>query len=186
MSIYLQLPFNCDGCGDKFTRKKLLTDHFGICQAHLLKALQQRESKQPVKADGDTMPSLTLPQEQTVALLQEHSQLAESILQHQTSTALVLQHAAIIEQTHQPTTDLLHNQHHHHHSQLTQQQHLDATLQLQPIPLIEHHVHRQADETFHGAQVDQEQLILLQNPVDGPPGAEMDPSNIKVQVYSIL
>ena len=65
--------------------------------------------------------------------------------------------------------------------------HPEATLQLQSIPMMEQHIHRQmtTDELFQNGRHDQERYILLHNAVetDGP---ELDPTNIKVQVYSIL
>ena len=169
----LQLPFNCVGCGDKFTRKKLLTDHFSSCQAHLLNLLQQSEKQQlPLKAYSNEQ-SLVLPQQQT--------QPQVPVQQQKATAALLLQHSNIIHPT-QLQQPVSHIQHQHQ---------LDGALQLQSIPLLHQHVQRQSDEAFQTSGNEQEQLILLQNAVEEGSATEFGSSNIprtefKVQVFNIL
>ena len=111
-----QLPFNCDGCGDKFTRKKLLTDHFSTCQAHLLNRMQQQEKLQTAIVDANG---------QTLLLQAEQNQMPASIMQHPGSTTLLLQHAALIQQPNSHVEARL-------HPHQTQQHHQNS-LELQPV-----------------------------------------------------
>ena len=170
-----QLPFTCDGCGERFTRKKLLTDHFGICQAHLLKVLAQR-GNQPSPIIDDGVPT---PVDSTVSVLQAQTPpLSETILQPPNPEAIVLHHATLVHETQLQPSELSHLAPH-----VQQHTPVDAALQLQPIPLIGHHV--QTDDSYQSARIGPDQLILLPNTVEGSTGADMDPG-IKVQVYSLL
>ena len=131
--------------------------------------MQQQEKLQTAIVDANG---------QTLLLQAEQNQMPASIMQHPGSTTLLLQHAALIQQPNSHVEARL-------HPHQTQQHHQNS-LELQPVSLLEQQMERQIDGALHHGRTDHEHLILLQNAVDDATSSGLDPSNIKVQVYSIL